>query len=163
MSSAVNLSEARLAANRANAQLSSGPVTEAGKAKVRLNAVKTGLTGRTVLLPSDDVAAYEATIARFNERWQPQADEERILVQSLADTDWRLQRIPSLEFGIYALGEHEFADEFADETDPQVRRTLIQTKVFFAHSKKLMNLQTQEARLRRHRQQDEARLEKMQS
>src|SRR6185437_6194490 len=42
------ISEAQLAANRANSQLSTGPTSEAGKAKSSLNAVKTGLTGRTV-------------------------------------------------------------------------------------------------------------------
>jgi hypothetical protein len=82
--------------------------------------------------------------------------------QSLADTDWRQQRIPSLEYGIYAIGELEFAGEFADQTDPQVRRTLIQTKAFLTYRKQLTNLQTQEARLRRHRQQDEERLCKLQ-
>ena len=44
-------SPARLAANQANAQLSTGPRTPEGKAKVSLNAVKTALTGQTVLLP----------------------------------------------------------------------------------------------------------------
>jgi hypothetical protein len=40
------LSEARLAANRANAMLSCGPKTAAGKTRARLNALKHGLTGR---------------------------------------------------------------------------------------------------------------------
>jgi hypothetical protein len=39
-----------------NAQLSTGPRSAEGKA-VSMNAVKTGLTGRTVLLPSDDAEA----------------------------------------------------------------------------------------------------------
>jgi len=53
------ISERRLAANRANAQLSTGPRTEEGKAVSSLNAVKTGLCGRIVLVPSEeDVAAY---------------------------------------------------------------------------------------------------------
>ena len=34
----------RIEANRANAQLSTGPTSETGKAKSSLNAVKTGLT-----------------------------------------------------------------------------------------------------------------------
>ena len=46
------LSERRLAVNRANAQLSAGPRTPEGKAKSSLNAVKTGLCGRTVLWPT---------------------------------------------------------------------------------------------------------------
>ncbi|MBV9938821.1 MAG: hypothetical protein JO150_09975 [Acidobacteriaceae bacterium] len=49
MSTAPLVSERRLAANRANAQWSTGPQTPEGKAKSSLNAVKTGLTGRTVL------------------------------------------------------------------------------------------------------------------
>jgi hypothetical protein len=124
--------------------------------------VKTGLTGHTVLLPTDDVAAYQAVIARFTERWQPQTEEERVLVQSLADTDWRLQRIPSLEYGIYALGAEEFAEEFSSEPDPAIRSSKVQTKTFVVHHKKLMSLQSQDARLRRHRQQDEQRLQRLQ-
>jgi hypothetical protein len=42
------VSDARLAANRANAQHSTGPTTPEGKAKSSHNAVKTGLTGRTI-------------------------------------------------------------------------------------------------------------------
>jgi hypothetical protein len=52
-SDSAKLSDAQLAANRANAQHSTGPTSAAGKAKVSLNAVKTGLTGRTVLLSSE--------------------------------------------------------------------------------------------------------------
>jgi hypothetical protein len=47
-------SEASINANRANAQSSTGPTSATGKAKASLNALKTGPTGVTVLLPSDD-------------------------------------------------------------------------------------------------------------
>jgi hypothetical protein len=50
----------QIAANQKNAQLSTGPTSTEGRAKSSLNAVKTGLTGRTVLLPGGDAAAYEA-------------------------------------------------------------------------------------------------------
>jgi hypothetical protein len=53
------VSEIQLTANQENAQLSTGPKSQSGKAISSMNAVKTGLTGRTVLLPSDDVAAYQ--------------------------------------------------------------------------------------------------------
>ena len=46
--------DAQVTANRANSLLSTGPKTEAGKARSATNALKTGLTGRTVLLPGDD-------------------------------------------------------------------------------------------------------------
>ena len=58
-----SISEAKLAANRANAVKSTGPVTAEGKAKSSLNAVKTGLTGRTILLSTEEAAVYEAHIS----------------------------------------------------------------------------------------------------
>ena len=90
-------------ANQANAQLSTGPTSVTGKAASSLNALKTGLTGRTVLLPGDDAAAYQGLIESFVKRHAPVGDAEQNLVQSLADTEWRLQRIPALEMGISSL------------------------------------------------------------
>ncbi|MGA8026817.1 MAG: hypothetical protein WB992_06695 [Bryobacteraceae bacterium] len=144
---------AQNAANQRNAQLSTGPTSEAGKAKSSLNAVKTGLTGRTVLLPGDDAALYEAHIAEFMKRLQPLTDEERNLAQSLADTEWRLLRIPALEFGIYALGRLEFAELFPNE-DPTVRNQLIEAKVLLVYQRPLSNLSLQETRLRHQREKD---------
>jgi hypothetical protein len=77
-------STAQINANRANAQLSTGPTTEAGRAISSKNAVKTGLTGRTVLLPSEDAALYESHVASFRERFKPAGEAELNLVQSLA-------------------------------------------------------------------------------
>ena len=83
-------SDAQLTANRKNAQLSTGPTTETGKATASHNAVKTGLTGRTVLLPSEDVAVFQAHVDRIFNQFAPEGDEEKRLTQSLADTLWRL-------------------------------------------------------------------------
>src|SRR4051794_16525999 len=100
-------SDAQIHANQANAQLSTGPKTPEGKTKSSLNAVKTGLTGRTVLLPGEEAAAYKEHIQRFFDEYKPCSDAEATLVQSVANTEWRLLRIPSLEMGIYALGRIE--------------------------------------------------------
>src|SRR4051794_8022645 len=117
LSSSALPSERRLAANRANAQLSTGPTTSEGKTKSSLNAVKTGLTGRTVLLPSEDAAAYQEHVARYQEELAPVGEREKTLVQNLADTQWRLNRIPSLEAGLFALGRRRYADLFEREFD----------------------------------------------
>ncbi len=152
---------AQIAANQANAQLSTGPTSETGKAKSSLNAVKTGLTGRTILLPGDDAALYEAHVSEFMKRFGPANDDERNLVQSLADTEWRLLRIPSLEMGIYALGRLEFAELFPSE-DEAVRKHLIEAKIFLAYQRQLNNLSIQENRLRRQREKDTAALRQIQ-
>ncbi|HEY1216829.1 MAG TPA: hypothetical protein VGE93_24660 [Bryobacteraceae bacterium] len=140
-------------ANRANALHSTGPKTPEGKAKSSLNAVKTGLTGRTVLLPGDDANLYEANAERFRSEHQPIGDKEAALVQSIADAEWRLLRIPSLEAGIYALGRLEFAPLFENE-DEAVRGSLADAKTFLIYQKQLNNLSVQEGRLRRQRDAD---------
>src|SRR5947209_17185802 len=155
-------SEAQITANRQNAQLSTGPKTEAGKAKSSLNAIKTGLTGRTVLLPSDDAAAYETHLARFFTEYAPANENEQALVQSIADTEWRLLRIPSLEMGIYAVGHLELASNFQEVEDPQARHALIEAKILLTYQRQLNNLSIQEGRLRRQRDKDLAALQQLQ-
>ena len=150
-------SPAQLAANRVNAQFSTGPTTEAGKAVSSLNAVKSGLTGRTVLLPADDAAEYQASLQTYEDHFQPVGPEERALVQSLCDTRWRLNRIPGLEMAIYAQGRSEFADQFEDREE-SLRPSLIDLKTFLTYEKQIRNLQLQEARLVRRREKETAEL-----
>jgi hypothetical protein len=158
----VLISKARLAANRANAHLSTGPTTPEGKAKVSLNAVKTALTGATVLLPTDDAAEYQCHIARYEQEFKPVGLEESELVQSLADISWRLRRIPALEMAIYAQGHIEFANHFEDQEDPAVRHSLIELHTHLVYERQLRNLQLQESRLVRRREKESAELRRLQ-
>jgi hypothetical protein len=155
------ISEARLAANAANAQLSTGPRTSEGKAKSSVNAVKTALTGRTVLLPTDDVAAYRKHVQIFTDEFQPVGPHESELVQALADHGWRLDRIASLEMAIYAYGHEQFAEQFADRGPLQSGLTQMHT--FLHYEKQLRNLQMQEMRIRRNREKDTAELRRLQN
>jgi hypothetical protein len=84
----------RAAINRANAQHSTGPRTDAGKQRSSLNALTHGLTSRTVVLPNEDPAAYQLHAQEFFDEYQPQGPTEKQLVRELADTSWRLNRIP---------------------------------------------------------------------
>ena len=77
-------SPARVAANRANAQKSTGPRTEAGKARSRANAVKHGLTGAGVALPGEDAAAIEATFLQAQEEFAPTTLAGMRLVRDVA-------------------------------------------------------------------------------
>ena len=148
----------QILANQANARLSTGPASAEGKAKVSHNALKTGLTGRTVLLPSEDAAAYQAHVERIFKQFSPETEEEKRLSQSIADTLWRLERIPSLESGIFAIGRRELSAHFADEEDEAVRKTMIEAQIFLSYRRDLNNLSIQEARLRRIYEKDEAEL-----
>jgi hypothetical protein len=87
----------RAAINRANSQHSTGPRSEAGKQRSARNALTHGLTCRTAVLPSEDPAAYEKHRRQFQEEYRPATPTETQLVHELADTSWRLNRIPLLE------------------------------------------------------------------
>jgi hypothetical protein len=156
-------SAAQINANRANSQFSSGPKTEAGKARSSHNAVKSALTGQSVVLLTDDVPAYEHLVQSLIDLHRPITPEENFLVQALADTEWRLQRIPGLESGLYALGRRELAGLHPECADPQLRENLIETEVHLKFERNLKNLNLQEARLLRMRAKDLARLLQIQA
>jgi hypothetical protein len=156
-------SPSQIEANRANAQFSTGPSSPEGKLKCSHNALKTGLTGRTILLPSDDVAAYEKLSAITYNRLQPFTDEEKLLVQSITDTAWRLLRVPTLESALYALGRAELAAECAFETNVQARSAMLEALIFRTYRKDFSNLALQENRLRRQLEKDTAEVAQLQA
>ena len=120
--------EAQINANRQNAQASTGPTSEAGKAVSRLNAVKTGLTARTMLLSEEDAPIYAKYIERFFKEYLPANEAEHDLVQTIADTEWRIRQIAPLEAGIYARGRIKLAYTVANIQDPVVRDGALRTK-----------------------------------
>ena len=154
-------SEAQIAANRANAQLSSGPKSPAGKATSSLNAIKTGLTGRAILLHSDDVAEYQRHIAAYQDEFKPVGYLESELLQSIADCAWRVRRVSNLEQTFYAKGREEFAELFA-KADPAQRPSLIELHTYETYNKQFRNLQLQESRLARRREKEIAELRRLQ-
>jgi hypothetical protein len=84
-------------ANRANAALSTGPRTAAGKQRSSANAITHGLTSRSPVLATEDAAAYQLRCRQFFDEYQPATPTETELTQELVDTAWRLHRIPFLE------------------------------------------------------------------
>jgi hypothetical protein len=103
----------RGAINRANSLHSTGPRTEAGKQRSALNALTHGLTSRTALLPAEDLAAYQNHFQQFRAEYHPETATETQLVQELADTSWRLNRIPLLEADLLALAANPPTEEAA--------------------------------------------------
>ncbi len=131
---------ARIARNRANARHSTGPKTEAGKQRSSLNTLRHGLTGHTIVLPTEDLAAYQRFTKRFFDDLKPIGILEEQLVQSIADTSWRLNRIPALENNLLTLGLTEHAGRINTE-HPEVHAPLAmaealreQTRAFAALS-----------------------------
>ena len=90
-------------ANRRNAQLSTGPITEEGKSKSRQNAVRHGLTAETVIHGLEDAEDYAAFEMAVTADYDAQSAVERELVLRLASVLWRLRRATNIESGLFGI------------------------------------------------------------
>jgi hypothetical protein len=90
-------------ANRRNAQLSTGPRTPQGKAAVRYNGLRHGITARHAVLEGENPADFEETIRAFEDDLQPAGPDESVLVHRIADCWWRLRRLRQSETDYYQL------------------------------------------------------------
>lgn len=89
--------EKQLAANRLNAQKSTGPKTPQGKARVAANAVTHGLTAACPVLASEDPGAYARFRTDMAARLAPAGDIETLLADRVINLAWRLQRAQNYE------------------------------------------------------------------
>ena len=160
-SSAPSSQETRAAVNRRNAALSTGPRTEDGKRRSSLNALRHGLTGQTVVLPEDDLAAYQKHCAQFHSELKPQGLLETKAVQTIADTYWRLDRIRAMENNLFSLGFHELSGELSTD-DPAIHCALVQAKSLDGRGDLLARLSLYEQRLNRTLAQAKAELKQLQ-
>src|ERR1700761_260867 len=111
----------QIAANRRNAQLSTGPVTQDGKTKSRQNAVRHGLTAETVvsaLENAEEYAAFEMAVAAD---YDAQSAVERELVLRLASLLWRLRRATSIEAGLFNIQARQLPGR-RERTDRNARQ-----------------------------------------
>jgi hypothetical protein len=98
------VSEAKLEANRANAKLSSGPKTSAGKAASSANSLKHGLYSSKLVLPGEDPTELDALRADLLAEHQPATETEKLLVLEMADNYWRLRRARQVEVHVINEG-----------------------------------------------------------
>ena len=93
----------QIEANRRNARLSTGPVTEEGKKRSRRNAVRHGLTAETVIDALEDAEDYAAFEMAITADYEAQSAVERELVLRLASLLWRLRRATAIESGLFKM------------------------------------------------------------
>ncbi len=90
------MSEAALAANRANAKKCTGPKTREGKFKASLNALKHGSYSHKFVVKTEDAAVFENFSKSFIDEFQPATPSELELLQQLISAAWRRHRIAEL-------------------------------------------------------------------
>ena len=162
---------ARKAAYQASKYQTTSPISEtpneapdeqtAKAPESELQSVKV-CTGRTMLLPAADALAYRTHVDEFFERLNPEGPRESEIVQALADLQWRLDRIPRLEQGLYAYGRVQYAKLFAQHEDSDLRASLIDSHTLITHAKQFSNLAAQELRLFRYSSHYRAELAQLQ-
>jgi hypothetical protein len=81
--------ERQIAANKLNAQKSTGPKTEAGKAKSCLNRFSHGFASSTAqLIQGEDPEELKALLADLPPEYQPATPTEQILVEKMCQNQW---------------------------------------------------------------------------
>ena len=70
--------EAQTAANRRNAQNSTGPKTPAGKTRSRRNALKHGLYAESGIIPGECSDDFLELIEAYQERFDPKAKSKKV-------------------------------------------------------------------------------------
>jgi len=147
--------------NRANSQFSTGPKTAEGKKQSSLNALRHGLTGQIVVMPTEDLAAYQLHLKSFTDEYRPKGATEAHLVQALADTSWRLNRAAALESNLLTLSVAGQLNPFADSPQ-QVQDAMSIVAALESQSKALANLSMHSQRLSRQFERTVAQLRDLQ-
>jgi hypothetical protein len=93
-------SDKQLHANRVNATKSTGPRSQQGKARSRLNSRKHGLTAKMLIIVGENAADFDQLRAELMDEHDPQSALECELVERLAGILWRLRRVPFFEAAI---------------------------------------------------------------
>ena len=93
----------QLEANRLNALRSTGPRTDVGKGRSRLNAVRHGLTAETVIPNLEDPEDYQAFETTIIADYCAETAVARELVLRLASLLWRLRRATAIETQLFAI------------------------------------------------------------
>jgi hypothetical protein len=112
-------------ANRLNARLSTGPVSDEGKKRSRQNALRHGLTAETVIGALEDAEDYAAFEMAVTSDYDAQSAVERELVLRLASLLWRLRRATSIETGLFELQVRHLLEFRRGRDDQRKRQNLI--------------------------------------
>ena len=85
-------SVAKVEANRRNGKKSKGPTSDQGKARSRYNALKHGMTAKTVLLPGDDPQEFASRLRFLQDDLQARNRLEAVVIERLAGDLWKSDR-----------------------------------------------------------------------
>ena len=110
------------AANAANAQLSTGPVTPEGKAASSQNARTHGLTARDLVIRDDEREPFQDLLRSFQQQLRPEGVLEEDLFDQLVHASWNLRRIRRLLAELRSPSGDALLDDSLDRTHARLAR-----------------------------------------
>ena len=102
------------AASRANGQKSQGPVTTEGKAKSRFNALKHGIHAQQQIMFTESAEDLAELAAEYHELHSPANADERFLVDTMINNEWRLRRLRCVEADLWLATHNLFLEKNAE-------------------------------------------------
>ena len=104
--------EKQINANRSNGK-KGGPKTPAGRAAVRHNALKHGLSAQHPVIPDlEKQSDFDQYLNQLHNELQPVGIMEQMLVHQIADAYWRRQRIVNMETGMFDINNDKLKSYF---------------------------------------------------
>jgi hypothetical protein len=142
------VSQKQLAANRANAQHSTGPRTEAGKLISSLNSTTHGLAGQSIYRSHDQDEAYATYYKSMLPDLAPATAFELDFAKRIIHDSWRLNRAGAIDANLLTNGRHEHLHGLA-LGDGDEDHALAEARAFRADAKTFNLLSLYEQRLQR--------------
>ena len=105
-------SQRQIEANRRNAQKSTGPTSVTGKAVSSMNALKSGIHAKSLVLPSEKLADLEQLIDDYYQRHNPDSPEARFHLDEVIHCEWLLRRYRTAETQMW---QYQAQSAYADE------------------------------------------------
>jgi hypothetical protein len=107
-------SQRRIDSSRANGARSRGPVTPEGRARSNASGLTHGLAASQIVLEGESEQEFDALRQAYLDDFQPRTRAQFDLVDQLAATRWRLNRVMALQT---ALMDHQITRQ-----EPEIRK-----------------------------------------
>lgn len=103
-------SDKKIISNRQNAQESTGPKSQKGKAVVAQNSLKHGLLSKRTLLPEENSDELSELENHLRDYFQPIGKFEELLFDRVVSIVWRLARLGQIEGELLQDGRGDLLD-----------------------------------------------------
>jgi hypothetical protein len=151
---------AQIAANRINSTASTGPRTPEGKQAAKYNRLCHGLCSPLAVLPFENQDEYNNLYAAFCEEYSPLGPSEQALVKQIADAQWKMRRLETLEQNVFIAMQQNSQNEPDQDPFAAMAATLLGTG---KHQQALNSLARYQSTLNRQFMQAVKELRKLQA